>query len=214
MGLTQLQDFRLRLQAALGNANYDNALLDVWINAGIQEVAGAVVFDALEERVDFPILDGTYRYAAPIDLIRPISLAWPTGAAWLLKTSKSRLDHLQRATEDTPKLWAYEHGEIVVWPTPAANATLTLLYCKEHPLLVDDTETTLLPATWDNACYYFAVSAAMLDLGDDERATFWHNKGIQYAGSRLTDAEFGTEAVTEPVKVVTKGEELYRQQPR
>lgn len=215
MGLQTLEDFRTRMQAALGGMNYDQALIDIWVNAGVQEVAGAVSFDALKERWDLDLVEGTYRYAVPDDFIRPTSVGWPDEDRWMIKVSAERMDSLKR--EDSagqPIFYALEGREMVVWKTPDADSVVSVLYIKSHPMLSDTSMVTLFPATWDNAVHYFGVAAAMLDLGDDERSLFWHDKAVKYAGSRLTDMEQGSEATSAPLRVITDGRELYRQRTR
>lgn len=211
MGLVTLEQFRARLQAALGNFAYDGALIDVWINAGVQEVAGAVHFEALKDRMDLTYAGGVYSVAAPDDLAKPISLGYPAGSTWLMKSSPTRLDSLLRSSGGTPKFWAMDGRNIVIWPTPTVETVLSMLYVKYHPELSDTVNVTLLPPTWDNAIHYFAVAAAMLDLGDDERSLFWLDKAIKYSSSRLTDAEYGTEATSEPLRVTDGGASFLRQ---
>lgn len=214
MGLVTYDEFAARMQAALGNLNYDGTLINLWINAGVQEVAGAVDFDCLKQRIDLAFVEGTYEYVAPDDLIRPISIGWLAESRWLIRSTPTRMDGLKRTRNNRPRFYCLEDRTIRVWETPDRDSTASLLYIKYHPQLGGTVTTTLFPPTWDNAVHYFGVTAAMLDLGDDERAAYWFDRATRYAGSRITDAEYGAEAVSEPVRVVTEGSDLYTQRSK
>ena len=46
---------------------------------------------------------------------------------------------------------------------------------------------TILPATWDAAIMFLAAHHGFMAVGEENRGTYWLNRAVSYASSRITD---------------------------
>lgn len=207
MGIYQLSDFRTRMNAALGDRGHTDAELDLWINAGYFELVGAVEFERLKSIEDLSIVSGTSEY--PVTGILAITgITIESISKRLIKTSVENLQGRARTQSGRPRYWAWAEGNIVLWPTPDSNYDAVYIAINEPDRLTADADQTVLPGTWDTAIHMLGTAQAFLDLGEDQRSLYWHDRAMKYAGSRMTDAEYGAEAVSEPVQPVHGDQQL------
>lgn len=211
MGIVNLAGFRTRLQTTLGNRGFTAAELDVWINAGMVEVAGAIEFDGLKYKVDTVLSKGVYEYGLAPDVLA-ITAVWISGfrgKGKLLRTTPEVIESMDRRREGFPKRYSKRSHTLIVHPTPDQEHLAHMVVMNEPRLMNDAVDTTSFPSTFDSGVHMMAVSAAYLDLGEEHRALVWANRCAAYLGSRLMPQEMGSEAQGEPVRVMGREDSLY-----
>lgn len=207
MGLTTLASYRTRLQTTLGNRGFSDTQLDIWINAGVLELAGAIEFEQLKVTGSVSFADGTQAYTLATDLVKVTAVHIPDEEWTLIKSSVEAIETLRRDFEDIPRFWAVRgENKLVVHPIPDQSYNGEYVYYKEPDTLSASGDTTDLPSAFDNAVYMFAASHAFFDLDEYEKGSFWQNRAAAHAGSRITDAERGAEAEGAPVRVMHRSE--------
>lgn len=191
--------------------NYDEDDLDLWINAGVHEVMGAVEFDDAKLHATVDIAAGAYEYGLPAEVLAITSVGWASENIWLIKMNPDAMLGLKRATGGRrPTRYAKRGRTLMLYDTPDRDGTLDLFYIADLPLNSDADSVTPYPSTWDEAIYRFSAAAAFYDLNDDERGLFWHDRAVKYAGSRILESEMGAEATSAPVQVVSNPADLHK----
>jgi len=187
MGVLTLADFRTEIQSSTGNRGIDNARLDRWINFGYLDLAGAIKFASLDDKIVIPTVASQANYAITgspllirfvVDATSNLLLGWHTPVEYF---------RVKDAVTGTAAKWTREKDEIFIHPVPAGVVSLEV-YVKEEPVLLIATgDVTVLPATWDNAIFLLSTHHALLALGEEQRAAAWFNRAITYIQSRISE---------------------------
>jgi len=124
MGVLTLADFRTEIQSSTGNRGIDNARLDRWINFGYLDLAGAIKFASLDDKIVIPTVASQANYAITgspllirfvVDATSNLLLGWHTPVEYF---------RVKDAVTGTAAKWTREKDEIFIHPVPAGVVSL------------------------------------------------------------------------------------------
>lgn len=190
MGYMALSDFRTEVQSALGNRDFSDARLDRWINFGYLDLVGAIDFEELISTTPLNTQIGLTSYTIPVDDVRLIQLIQDNTNQNLLQfINKAEFYRLDLVTQGTPIKWTRVGDLISLNPTPSAIVQLTIVYARDADRLINVGDVTVLPDTWDAAVVLLATYHGLLAIGQEQRATQWFARAVNYIQSRVTQEE-------------------------
>lgn len=190
MGLMELSDFRDELDAILGDRVDDNDRLDRWVNFGYLDLSGALDFDELNDLHDLNVQSGTADYDVP-DSTRLIKAVVDNDEGeYLDYVDPTEYFRLDRSVSGDALRWTRFANKIRLHPTPSSNADFLVLRKIDPTLLDGDTDTTVIPATWDTAVHILSVYHGLLALDEREtKVNSWLSRAITYIQTRATQEE-------------------------
>jgi len=202
MGFKDLTGFRSDLDFALGNRGFDSDRLDSWINAGLQELTSAVYFPELETSTTITTSSGTDKYTLSENILAVLSVRDTTNDHVLRKMGHSFLARYDDDDTGMPEYWMHRGSSIVLKPTPDSSYSIFLTVYIYHPKLDTTSSKTLLSPEWDRAVHMLAMSHALSDVDEHDRATMWLERARLYIGSRIQRRALEVGGVPEPLAPV------------
>jgi hypothetical protein len=215
MGALTLDRFRtltLANPALQRQATIDKDMLTDWVNLAYFEVTGAVDFESLNRCAFINTVSTVSVYNMPVRFLGMISIQDRTTKGKLIRTG---LRNLQRMTHDStgyPRYWARKEGGVVLWPVPDAVYQLFAYYIAEPARLVNPTDVTVLPSTWDSSILMLTQSYGLLNFNEFEAADRLRATAFANLGSRMKDADFA-EPMEGPLNVARSWADISNLRP-
>lgn len=165
--------------------NKYRARVKVLLNEALTRVCRRVY--GLQRRAtnNIDVLAGINSYTLPNDFVRLVSLHDPAlhpGA--LDEVDVEDIDDEPTAT-GAPAVFAIDAQNLVIWPTPANNSTLTLRYWATAPPLINDGDIPAIPNDYVDLLPTY-TRAKLYRLEDDPQM---HDALMAQFTSELTDAK-------------------------
>ena len=210
MGNSTLLEFRARLQSRLGDRDLSESLLNRAINDAYFDLTSSTDFEEMHKTSTVDLAEGEVDVILPSDLQLLRGVFNDTDKKAVVEVDE---DYFWTLEEDEdggePKFYCRLGNSIRFHPSLDDTYTLRINYNKFPARLSDDSDTTDLKPGWDRAVDMMATYHALLEIGEEARASDWLNKAIVYARTRLhnTDVNRGTHL---GVRVVTTEDELQR----
>lgn len=189
MAYMLLSDFRTEVQSAIGDRGFTNSRLDRWINFGYLDLAGAIDFEELTDTAAFAGVIGQNNYPVPADARIVQLVINETDQRLLQFVDKSEFFRLERTVNAPPLKWTRVNDEILLNPTPDATDSFTIVYKKDPTRLINAADLIVLPDTWDAAVTILGTYHGLLAVGEEQRATQWFARAVNYIQSRITQEE-------------------------
>lgn len=208
MGYSSLMKFRTRLQGRLGDRDLSESFLNAAINDGYFDLTGATDFEELHvtSRID---LD-----AEEIDVLLPQDLQWlrsvfnDTDQKAIVRVDENFFWTLKEKEDGGEPIHYTRIGDSLrIWPALDETYTFRINYNRFPTALSEDSDTTVLPPTWDRAVDMLATYHALLEVGEESRAADWANKAAFYIRTRQMESDVHGGAHL-GVRVVTTLDEL------
>jgi hypothetical protein len=119
------------------------------------------------------------------------------------KLNRISLRELHRRTFDTsgyPTSYARKGRGVILWPIPDYVYSFHAFFVKDFVPLTADTDTTILPATWDKAVLLFGMENALRNYNQFDAADKDFMRAIQNMRSRLLGEDLN-EPMEGPVRI-------------
>ncbi len=172
MGLETLGGFRDGLNLALGEKRQGNERLDQWINDGVIELFGELDIQGRRQGATADTVIDQREYDVPVDLLAMLVLRITDVNKRLIKTSIENFEAFDKTTKGTPTHYTRVGAFISLFPLPEAVQELELFFIKEPPALALVADTSGLPSMYDRVIHLISLRNALIDLEQNERATF------------------------------------------
>ncbi len=165
---------------------WTDKMLTRWIFEGCKDVARKT--ETLQHTVDIDCAASTQKYALPTDLIRVYRATWKNDNDDLSSALEYRdfnnADAVwwtsQAITEGTPfmfTMWGIlGSAEIVLYPTPAMNGTLTIQYYRLPATPTVETDALDIPEGWEDLVYSWVEMRAL----KQDRDPRWQEAKAEY----------------------------------
>lgn len=187
MGFMTLADFRTDLQSSMGDRNIDSDRLDRWVNFGYIDISGAIEFEALEATTSRTTVATDSDVLVPDDLMIVKAVRDNTNDRLLGWIHKNEYFRRSAAVGGKPTHWTRHGNSILLHPVPAGAYQLDIIYQTFPSLLLGDADTTILPNMWDIAIHQLSVYHGLQSVGEEQRASLWYNRAVNYIQSRMTE---------------------------
>lgn len=197
MGQLQLSEYRTEVQSALGDRGVTDNRLDRWINFAYMELAGALDFETFDGESSATSSSGTNSLSVPTDSMTVKAVVDDDNDTLLQWVPKHEFFRLPRSQQGTPEKWTQHIDQVLLQPTPDSTVNYLVLYKDVPTRLSADTDTTAIPQVWDQAVYMLAVHYALMSLAEEQRASLWLQRAVQFIRTRVTeeDLEMSTPGV-------------------
>ena len=172
MGLETLGGFRDGLNLALGEKRQGNERLDQWINDGVIELFGELDIQGRRQGATADTVIDQREYDVTVDLLAMLVLRITDVNKRLIKTSIENFEAFDKTTKGTPTHYTRVGAFISLFPLPEAVQELELFFIKEPPALALVADTSGLPSMYDRVIHLISLRNALIDLEQNERATF------------------------------------------
>ena len=172
MGLETLTGFRDGINLALGEKRQGNERLDQWINDGVIELFGELDIQGRRQGATADTVIDQREYDVPADLLAMLVLRNNTTKKRMIKTSVENFQLFDVTTVGSPTHYMRAGAFISVFPLPNVVEQLELFFIKEPPALALPTDTSGLPSMYDRVIHLIGLRNALIDLEENERATF------------------------------------------
>jgi hypothetical protein len=172
VGLETLGGFRDGLNLALGEKRQGNERLDQWINDGVIELFGELDIQGRRQGATADTIADQRTYDVPLDLLAMLSLRINEVNKRLIKTSIENFESFDITTTGTPTHYQRAGAFISLFPLPDAIQTMQMFFIKEPPALSGVGDTSGLPSMYDRVIHLISLRNALIDLEENERATF------------------------------------------
>lgn len=201
MGVRTLADFRRRLNQALGDRLQGDEALDDWIQDANYEIPVLSDLEGMKVTGTASTVVDQAEYILPTNLFAILSMRDVTNDVRLKKMSWENYQLRDPDEKGDPEWYARRDRVFALYPTPIAVVTLRLHYEKEPDKLELVGDVTEFPAVYDRALHLVAMRNALLDLGDKERATLFHQSATNYLRSLPTEADLEANVPAGPMQV-------------
>lgn len=181
MGTENLDGFRDSVNLALGDKSQFNERLDRWINDGLEELFVMLDIEGRRTCAQLTTVKDKNNYVLPVNLIAMLVLTDRTNKRRITKTPIENFERLDAASKGQPKVFARVDRQIFLHPIPSGAFLLQQFYIKAPDRFTVGTDVSELITSYDRVIHLLAVRSAMIDLGETEKATFFH----QVATNRL-----------------------------
>lgn len=212
MGLMRLDDFREEVVANLGDRGLTNRRVDSWVNFAYRELCGALEFEELRFEQKTTTVPGVRLYEFPEKFLGIVAVADVTNKRRLERLDAADLLLKDKTITGPPTHWGRRAKALVLWPVPDGQYELNAIFFREPDLLVNGTDTTVIPATWDTAIVLLATHYGLLALGrtemDFNAADRYFQRYIAYVRSRKTDSEWMSKTPIAKVEVAWSEDDL------
>lgn len=213
MGQITLAGFRSRLLFNLGDRDIGVGPPNNWINDGYFELIGSHDFKELKTAATLTVLSGATGTAIPPDALWMKSLYNQTDRQQLIEVDVERYHSLlsddSEDDEGDPVYWCRDGSNLRFFPPLDEDKKMRVVYTLEPDRLTADDDVTVLPGMWDRGVLMFGTYHALLDLGEELRATEWLARSMTFIRSRLTTEEMEDRAgIYEGVRYITKRSQL------
>lgn len=177
-----LSDFRSEVKRRLNEPSHDGLWTTSELNDYINKAILRIVMDCRITLKDLAInvASNVSWYNMPSDLLTPLWIYGPSlwGALRLFPSFLLSLDRQyggmfewEKDSSNQSQVFApFSYNEFILWPAPSTNTTVNLHYVPLPSVLVNDTDTTLLPMVAQRCVPIFAAYLARLK-DDMEKAT-------------------------------------------
>jgi hypothetical protein len=172
VGLETLGEFRDGLNLALGEKRQGNERLDQWINDGVIELFGELDIQGRRQGATADTIIDQKTYDVPADLLAMLSLRINEVNKRLIKTSIENFELFDDTRTGTPTHYQRAGAFISLYPLPDAIQTMQMFFIKEPPQLVGASDVSGLPSMYDRVIHLISLRNALIDLEENERATF------------------------------------------
>lgn len=172
MGLETLGGFRDGINLALGDKRQGNERLDQWINDGVIELFGELDITGRRQGATADTVIDQREYDVPVDLLAMLVLKNNTTRKRMIKTSIENFQLFDDTREGSPTHYTRVGAFISVHPLPNVVEQLELFFIKEPPVLALTVDTSGLPSMYDRVIHMIGLRNALIDLEENERATF------------------------------------------
>ena len=208
MGLRTLSEFRDGLNLALGEKRQGNERLDPWINDGQVELFA--ILDIAGRRIckQTTTIAAQERYALPSDIVAMLSLKDSTNKKRLLKTAIENFELLEDDRPGKPTHYARVDNVLHLYPKPNASFLIQLFYIKEPAVMALRTAVSELPSMYDRVIQMIALRNALIDLEQNERATFVFQAAQNKIRELPTEAWLESQNPSEGIQIATKLSDL------
>lgn len=213
MGQRTLAMFRSNLNFALGDRDLGKGFLDAAINDGYLDLTGS--HDLVQLRaVSTVTLVGTSIGITLPDDLQWVRAVWNVTDKWqILKMASEHLHAMEDVADDDrdDRYYTRDGDALYIQPPFVTDKVIAIHYNAEPLILSSDSDTTVLPSTYDRAIHMFAMNAALSDLGEEIRAVEWLNKAIVYLRTRLDlEDKESTPAMQAGVRFIRNTKDLKR----
>lgn len=170
----QLSDFRNEVKQRLNEPFNDGLWSTSELNTFCNHALVRVVMDSRITQKDGAINVGTNvsYYNMPSDLMTPGWIYGPSiwGSLRLFPSFLLSLDKQyggmfeweKDSSNDSQVYVPFSYNQFILWPAPSSNTTVNLHYVPQPTLLVNDTDTTILPLVAQKLIPIFGSYLAML----------------------------------------------------
>lgn len=189
MGYMDLADFRTEVQSSVGDRDFPDARLDRWINFGYLDLVGAIDFEEFTTSNAFSTVAGQTTYTIPADTRLIQIVKDVTNQKSLQFIDKTEFYRLNGTLQDLPLKWTRVGDQVLLHPIPSGVFSINTIYKRDAIRLTDPTDETMLPDTWDAAVTLLSVYHGLLAIGQEQRATQWFARAVNYIQSRVTQEE-------------------------
>ncbi len=210
MGLKTLADFRASVNVALGEKSQFDERLDDWVNAGLQELFAILDVEARRTTGTVNTVADSETVALPADLTAVLNVTDTTNKRRLIKTSIENFQAFNPGNTGISKYYARVDRELFLHPVPTEILPLHLVYIKEAIPLTADDDVTELGAQYDRIVHLLAVRSALIDLHQEERATFMYQVAMNALAAIQTAFEMEAQAPAEGIRIARNFEDLQR----
>lgn len=205
MGRMTLANFESELELIFGSRSIGNTRIDRWLHWAVDEISGAIDFEALQELQSISTVASTVSYSLDSNCLGIKSVFDTTSDKRLLRVGTEKFMTFDEDTEGNPKFYTRYGGKVHLWPTPDAVYTVKVLKRIEHSSWTSGAND--LPAQWDPVVLALAAHYGFGALEELQQSSFWFNRAMALIRSRREDIELD-DGEAMPVQVVTSYEEL------
>lgn len=210
MGLLTLSEFREELTRISGNRGIDQWVIDRAVNMALQEITGAIEFNALVQMISTSTSNSVNYLQLPSDVFGIKSVSIPSEKIRLLKVGEQEFVLRDPQSSGVPEIFCRIGNLLYLWPTPNAQYTVSMIVRKEHPVLSGGDSKTLIPGHWDQAVIGLAASYLFASFEEMEQSAFWFNKAATVIRSREEDPEYDMEGTPVPIQVPRRYSDIMR----
>ncbi len=172
MGLETLDNFRTSVNLALGEKRQGNERLDRWINDAQIELFAELDIQGRRTCATASTVADQREYNVPTDLIASLVLRDTTNKKRILRTSIENFELFDITTTGKPSRYTRVDDLFHIFPLADAVYNLQLFYIKQPAILTSGSSVSELPAMYDRVIHLIALRNALIDLEEDDRATF------------------------------------------
>ena len=213
MGLETLTEFRDGINLALGEKRQSNERLDQWVNDAIVELFGELDIAGRRQGATADLVIGQREYDVPTDLLAMLVLRITDINRRLIKTSVENFELFDETTTGSPTHYMRVGPFISVFPLPDAVKELKLFFIKEPATLALPADTSGLPSMYDRVIHMIGLRNALIDLEENERATFIFQAAENKLRKLPTEAWLESQNPQEGVQIARSFRDL-QQDPR
>lgn len=178
MGLETLDGFRDSISLALGEKRQGNERLDRWVNDGQIELFAELDIQGRRTCATTSTVVDQQEYDTPTDFLATLVLKNTTTKKRLIKTAIENFLLLDDTLKGSPTRYARVDNILFTHPIPNVIEALQMFYIKEPAIMVLGTDLSELPAVYDRVIHLLALRNALIDLKDNDRATFIFQVGV------------------------------------
>lgn len=179
--MTTLAEFRANLRTSGNFPTNDTRITDAVVNREVNRALKriALLHDWPWLQAERTIITAASQrsYALPDDFLRLLSIRHDGESNTLWLRSIQEVDDI--VGEGKPQVFAVWGGKISFGSTPSGEYTLKMRYVSQENVLVNDSDTPLIPAYWEDGVY----EAALVEL---------HRQARQLDESGLAESRFTT----------------------
>ena len=172
MGIETLEGFRDSVNLALGDKSQFNERLDRWINNGLEELFVILDIEGRRTCAQLTTVKDKNNYLLPLNLIAMLVLTDRTNKRRITKTPIENFERLDAASKGQPKVFARVDRQIFLHPIPSGAFLLQQFYIKAPDRFTVGTDVSEMITAYDRVIHLLAVRSALIDLGENDRATF------------------------------------------
>jgi hypothetical protein len=169
--MATLADFRTEVTSVLGLASSEQDLVDDWLNEGVADIVLRTRSKVIPATMALTAGVNDYTLSSSILALIDIYVTSGTTGYPLTRVSPAELfDYRRRETDATTptRLYATAGSDLLmVYPTPSAADTISLLYVPYPTTLSSSSDTpSEIPPEWHKLVVFYALSRAA-DYDDD-----------------------------------------------
>lgn len=150
----------------------------IWVDRAYRYLATIVELPEMQATTSQVLVVATNSYALPSDFFSVYSLRNSTDQTVLRQVTLPEFDNLNTTTQANPEIYALDHQNFYLWPTPDETDTLQLRYRKSPVALTADTDEHVLDEVWNQPLVLLACAFGFDYRNELERATAYRRNAF------------------------------------
>ena len=162
-----------------------------WLNEAQHAIARQVEGPEFQSNATIQLVLNQYSYALPADFARAQDVVYPAMSYSLQPVDIQDFDMTDvNQVLGPPARYAFDQGNLFLFPNPQTADTLTLRYIAVPPTLVADTDVPVLNPNYLNLLVRAALIEAFAAEDDYEASQFWETLYEKRLDQYATDVQW------------------------